>query len=120
MTPQRTVRVAVNGYGVIGKRVADAIALQRDMTLVGISDVATDWRMSVVTHKGFDLYGVTREYVQAMKQAGLRVTGTLDELLRQVDIVVDCTPKKFGAKNAEAYRRAGVKFIVEGGEEHIV
>ncbi len=25
--PQRTVRVAVNGYGVIGKRVADAIAL---------------------------------------------------------------------------------------------
>jgi glyceraldehyde-3-phosphate dehydrogenase (NAD(P)) len=42
MTPQRKVRVAVNGYGVIGKRVADAIALQRDMALVGISDVAAD------------------------------------------------------------------------------
>jgi len=55
-----------------------------------------------------------------MEQAGLRVAGTLDELLSQVDLVVDCTPKKFGARNAEAYRRAGVKFIVEGGEEHAV
>jgi glyceraldehyde-3-phosphate dehydrogenase/erythrose-4-phosphate dehydrogenase len=26
MTPQRIVRVAVNGYGAIGKRVADAIS----------------------------------------------------------------------------------------------
>jgi len=54
MVSQRKVRVAVNGYGVIGKRVADAIALQHDMNLVGISDVATDWRMRIVTRKGFD------------------------------------------------------------------
>ena len=31
------VRVAVNGYGVIGKRVADAVALQEDMSLVGVA-----------------------------------------------------------------------------------
>ncbi len=41
-------------------------------------------------------------------------------MLSQVDVVVDCTPKKFGAKNAESYCRAGVKFIVEGGEGHAV
>ncbi len=29
------LRVAVNGYGVIGKRVADAVALQPDMQIVG-------------------------------------------------------------------------------------
>lgn len=28
---QRKVRVAVNGYGVIGKRIADAVAVQEDM-----------------------------------------------------------------------------------------
>jgi hypothetical protein len=117
---QRKVRAAINGYGVIGKRVADAIALQDDMSLVGISDVATDWRMRIVTRKGFGLYGATQGHSRAMEQAGLRVKGTLEELLGQVDVVVDCTPKTFGAKNAEAYRRAGVKFIVEGGEEHTV
>lgn len=35
------VKVAVNGYGVIGKRVADAVVLQPDMEFVGISGVAT-------------------------------------------------------------------------------
>lgn len=38
----RKVRVAVNGYGVIGKRVADAVAVQPDMELVGIADVVSD------------------------------------------------------------------------------
>lgn len=37
------IRVAVNGYGVIGKRIADAVALQDDMELVGVADVVTDW-----------------------------------------------------------------------------
>ncbi len=120
MSPQKKVRVAVNGYGVIGKRVAEAIALQDDMALVGISDVATDWRMQIVIRKGFDLYAATRDHAQAMNQAGLQLAGALDDLLRRIDIVVDCTPKKFGAKNVEAYRQAGVKFIVEGGEEHTV
>lgn len=36
------IRVAVNGYGVIGKRVADAVRAMPDMELVGVADVATD------------------------------------------------------------------------------
>ncbi len=41
------VRVAVNGYGVIGKRVADAVALQEDMALAGVADVVHDYRLQV-------------------------------------------------------------------------
>lgn len=33
------VRVAINGYGVIGKRVADVVALMDDMTVAGVADV---------------------------------------------------------------------------------
>lgn len=36
MSPAK-LRVAVNGYGVIGKRVADAVAAQDDMEIVGIA-----------------------------------------------------------------------------------
>ena len=32
------IRVAVNGYGVIGKRVADAVRLQDDMALAGVAE----------------------------------------------------------------------------------
>lgn len=120
MQPKAKVRVAVNGYGVIGKRIADAVARQEDLVLVGISDVATDWRMRIASEKGFTLYGAKEDHAEAMERAGLEVAGTLDDLLMQVDVVVDCTPRKFGAMNAEKYRRAGVKFILEGGEEHAV
>ena len=34
MSAATKIRVAVNGYGVIGKRVAAAVTLQDDMTLV--------------------------------------------------------------------------------------
>ena len=40
MPTTQKVRVAVNGYGVIGKRVAAAVAAQDDMVLAGVSDVA--------------------------------------------------------------------------------
>jgi len=36
------VRVALNGYGVIGKRIADAVVAQEDMELVGVADVVSD------------------------------------------------------------------------------
>lgn len=47
----KKIRVAVNGYGVIGKRVADAIILQDDMELAGVCDVVTDWRIKVAIKK---------------------------------------------------------------------
>jgi len=35
----KKIRVAVNAYGVIGKRIADAVRKQKDMELVGVADV---------------------------------------------------------------------------------
>jgi glyceraldehyde-3-phosphate dehydrogenase (NAD(P)+) (phosphorylating) len=88
------------------------------MSLSGVSDVVTDWRARIVTRNGFSLFGATTEHADAMRAAGLNVTGTLDELLGQADVVVDCTPKRIAAKNVEVYRRRGLKFILQGGEKH--
>jgi glyceraldehyde-3-phosphate dehydrogenase (NAD(P)) len=118
MADLKSIRVAVNGYGVIGKRVAAAVAVQEDMSLAGVSDVVTDWRASTALRNGFRLFGATAEHAGAMRAAGLDVTGTLDELLGQADVVVDCTPKRIAAKNIDIYRRRGLKFIVQGGEKH--
>ena len=98
----------------IGKRVAAAVVRQEDMSRTGVSDVVTDWRARILTRNGFSLYGATTEHADAMHAAGLKVTGTLDELLGQVDVVVDCTPKRIAAKNVEVYRRRGPKFIYAG------
>jgi glyceraldehyde-3-phosphate dehydrogenase (NAD(P)) len=120
MAKPQKIRVAVNGYGVIGKRVAGAVVSQPDMSLEGVSDVVTDWRAQIVLRNGFRLFGATAESAKAMRDAGLETAGTLDDLLGQADVVVDCTPKRIAAKNVETYRRRGIKFIVQGGEKHAV
>ena len=112
------IRVAVNGYGVIGKRVADAVAVQEDMVLAGVADIGVDWRPRMAIHKGYQLFGATEVHAAAMEKAGAKITGTLDDLLRSADIVVDCTPKRVAARNVEVYRARGMKFIVQGGEKH--
>ncbi|MFN2229893.1 MAG: type II glyceraldehyde-3-phosphate dehydrogenase [Anaerolineae bacterium] len=114
----RKVRVAVNGYGVIGKRVADAVKLQPDMELIGVADVATDYRVKAAVVHGLPVYASLADKVDEMKAAGIPIAGTLDDLLAQVDAVVDCTPKGIGAKNLALYQAAGVKAIYQGGEKH--
>jgi glyceraldehyde-3-phosphate dehydrogenase (NAD(P)) len=114
----RNVRVAVNGYGIIGKRVADAVRLQPDMELVGVGDVVSDYRVKAAVVLGLPVYASLSEKADEMKAAGIPVMGTLDDLLAQVDVVVDCTPKGIGARNLEHYRTAGVKVVFQGGEKH--
>ena len=46
------IRVGVNGYGVIGKRVADAIAQQDDMEVIGVTFNHFDYRIRVAAEKG--------------------------------------------------------------------
>ena len=118
MTQTKHLRVAVNGFGVIGKRVAAAVAQQPDMSVVGVSDVATDWRARMALRNGYRLFGATADHATAMREAGLELGGTLDDLLAQADVVVDCTPKRIASGNVEAYRRRDLKFIVQGGEKH--
>ncbi len=112
------IKVAINGYGVIGKRVADAVKLQTDMELIGVCDVATDWRIKVANVKSIPVYGFDKLTIEKMSEAGIETMGTLDDLLTKVDIIVDCAPKKFGAQNADRYQKSKVKYIVQGGEKH--
>ena len=44
------IKVAINGYGTIGKRVADAVDAQDDMTVVGVTKtLAKEWGRYNVT-----------------------------------------------------------------------
>jgi glyceraldehyde-3-phosphate dehydrogenase (NAD(P)) len=114
----KKVKVAINGYGVIGKRVADAIILQDDMELVGVCDIITDWRINMAVQKGYPVFAFNADFKKLMTEAGVPVKGTLSDLIKEVDIIVDCTPKKIAAQNIEKYKASNLKFIVQGGEKH--
>src|SRR5437899_7173810 len=116
--PKAAASVGVNGFGVIGKRVADAVSKQSDMKLIGVSDVAGDYRVKLGQMKGYQIYASVPEKLPDMKKAGVEVAGPLEELLRKIDVIVDCTPAGLGAKNKAMYDKAGIKSIFQGGEKH--
>jgi glyceraldehyde-3-phosphate dehydrogenase (NAD(P)) len=55
-----------------------------------------------------------------LDKAGIPVTGTLEELVQSVDVMLDATSAGVGAKNKELYARYGVKGIFQGGEKNSV
>ena len=116
--PKSVARVGVNGFGVIGKRVAEAITKQKDMKLVGVSDVVGDYRVKLGQNKGFEIYASIPDKLPDMKKSGVEVAGTLEDLLRKIDVIIDCTPAGLGAKNKVLYDKVGVKSIFQGGEKH--
>src|SRR5260370_40013885 len=107
--PKVPARVGVNGFGGIGKRVADAVSKQDDMKLVGVSDVVGDYRVKLGQMKGYQIYASVPEKLPDMKKAGVEVAGTLEELVKKIDVIVDCTPAGLGAKNKAMYDKAGSK-----------
>ena len=48
----KKIKVGVAGYGVIGQRLADGVALQEDMELVGVADVAPTLPIQALYEKG--------------------------------------------------------------------
>lgn len=112
------IRVAINGYGVIGRRVVDAVALQEDMEVVGIADVVGDYRLRRAQSREFAIYASVPGKRQEMQDAGIDIRGGLNELLAKADVVVDCTPKGVDATNKPLYASAKVKCIFQGGAKH--
>jgi len=110
------LHVGVNGYGTIGKRVADAVRAQPDMTVAGVAKTSPNFEAGVATDRGYPLY-VPEERTDAFHGAGFDVAGTIEELIEDSDVVVDATPSGVGAENRPRYERHDTPAIFQGGED---
>jgi glyceraldehyde-3-phosphate dehydrogenase (NAD(P)) len=108
------IRVGLVGYGTIGKRVADAVVAQDDMELVGVTARSYNYRMIGAKVKGIPMYKLP----EAGDLNGLTMAGDFDDLIKDSDVMVDCSPKKGGAANKETYYiPQKKKAIYQGGEK---
>lgn len=112
------VKVAINGYGTIGKRVADAVAAQDDMEIAGVVKTRPSFEARIAKEKGFDLYASVDKNIEEFRKSKIEISGTLDDLLGKADIVIDATPGDTGEEYKQLYQKHGVKAIWQGGEEH--
>ena len=110
------VKVGVVGYGVIGKRVADAVHAQPDMELVGIADIISDARMDIAVKRGYPIYCWDSNFKDSFTKSGIEIAGLDTDFVEELDIVVDCTPKGIPDKNRSKFNN--IPTIVQGGEPH--
>ena len=125
----KKIRVGVAGYGTIGQRLADGVALQGDMELVGIADLAPTLSIRALRERDmigannvkYNLYLVDGADKSQFDALGIPVAGTFEDLCKSVDIMLDSAPGGVGAKNkANYYDKYGVKAIFQGGEKNSV
>ena len=119
---EKKIRVGVAGYGVIGQRLADGVALQGDMELVGVADVYPTLSVKALQEKRmpYKLFAASMEGKAALENAGIPISGTLEDLIQQVDIMLDATSAGIGAKNKLLYEKYGKHAIFQGGEKNDV
>jgi glyceraldehyde-3-phosphate dehydrogenase (NAD(P)) len=115
-------KVGVVGYGTIGTRLADGVTRQEDMDLVGIVDVAPTLAVRALHEAGmdYDLYLVDMARKPEFDALGIPVSGSMNDLLEQIDIALDATPGGIGARNKALYEKHGVKAVFQGGEKNEV
>ena len=125
----KKIRVGVAGYGTIGQRLADGVALQGDMELVGIADLAPTLSIRALRENDmigangvkYNLYLVDGADKAQFDALDIPVAGSFEELCKSVDIMLDSAPGGVGAKNkANYYDKYGVKAIFQGGEKNSV
>ena len=114
------IKVAVNGYNVIGRRVADAVALQSDMQLVGVAKLKPDYKARSAVEKGYKVYSADEKAEKAFRDSGIPLSGLSRDLVSEADVVIDATPEDVGSQNKKMYESLGKKAIFQGGEEHDV
>jgi len=117
----KRVKVGVAGYGVIGIRLADGVAAQQDMELVGVADVTPTLSVRALAQRGmpYKMFNAAPGS-DAMAQAGIPVSGSFEELVQECDIILDSSPGGIGAKNKEIYAKHNKKAVFQGGEKNEV
>lgn len=112
------IKVTINGYGTIGKRVADAVAAQKDMKVIGVSKTRPNAEAFVAKQRGYPLYIADLSKKAAFEKVGLSVAGSIEDMCKAADIIVDATPGDVGATNKPLYEKLGKKALWQGGEDH--
>ncbi|MES3516873.1 MAG: type II glyceraldehyde-3-phosphate dehydrogenase [Natronomonas sp.] len=112
-----TIGVAINGYGTIGKRVADAVEKQPDMDLVGVAKTSPNHEAHLAVENGYPLYAAIEDRAAAFADAGIDIAGHVEELIEAADVVVDACPSGIGAENRSMYEKHDTPALYQGGED---
>jgi glyceraldehyde-3-phosphate dehydrogenase (NAD(P)) len=111
------VRVFINGYGNIGRRLASAFSHDKEIQFVGIGKYSIDNKVDEAFSKKFPVY-VPEEKVPEFKVKGYDISGTISDAIKESDLVIDAAKDGFGYGNkVNFYIPLNKPAIFQGGED---
>jgi glyceraldehyde-3-phosphate dehydrogenase (NAD(P)) len=111
------VRIFINGFGNIGRRIASALATDKEFQFIGIAKYTPDEEIKKAYEQNFDVF-VPEENLQDFKKMSYDVAGTVKEAIQRSDIVIDAAKDGRGYDNKMKYYMPMSKpAIFQGGED---
>lgn len=111
------VRVFINGYGNIGRRVASAFSHDKDIQFVGIGKYSIDEKLDEAIAKKFPVY-VPEEKMPEFTQKGYDISGAISDAIKRSDLVIDAAKEGLGFRNkVNLYVPENKPAIFQGGED---
>jgi glyceraldehyde-3-phosphate dehydrogenase (NAD(P)) len=111
------VRIFINGYGNIGRRLASALAADKEIQLVGIAKYSIDEKVKEALENRYNVY-VPKEAIGTFKEEGYDVAGPVEEAVRQCELIVDAAKEGAGYYNKKnLYEPMNKPAIFQGGED---
>ncbi|HEU5172070.1 MAG TPA: type II glyceraldehyde-3-phosphate dehydrogenase [Nitrososphaeraceae archaeon] len=111
------VKLFINGYGNIGRRLATAFNLDKQVNLIGIAKYSADERAKEAVSKGYKIF-IPQSIEKDFNNRKLEFSGYIEEAIEQSDIVIDASKEGLGFENKQKYYVPMKKMaIFQGGED---
>lgn len=128
MTPQPNIRIAINGFGRIGRYTAKLLLETKGLNLIAINDLADREAIahllkydSIHRKSSFNV-SLSDNYLQVNEHKiglyGISDPASLPWEKLDIDVVIECTGRFTERKNAEKHIQAGAKKVVISAPSH--
>jgi glyceraldehyde-3-phosphate dehydrogenase (NAD(P)) len=110
-------KIFINGYGNIGRRLASALSLDKEIQFVGIAKYTADEKTKEALENRFNVY-VPKDIINKFKEKNYDIAGTLTEAIDESDLIIDAAKEGTGYDNKKnLYEPMNKSAIFQGGEE---
>ncbi len=111
------VKIFINGYGNIGRRLASALSVDKEIQLVGVAKYTIDDKVKEALDNRFNVF-VPDEMLGAFKEKGYDVTGSIKDAVKHSNLVIDAAKEGGGYDNKKSlYEPMNKPAIFQGGED---
>ncbi|MDR4492155.1 type II glyceraldehyde-3-phosphate dehydrogenase [Candidatus Nitrosocosmicus sp. SS] len=113
----KVFKVFINGYGIIGSRLATAVSKDKSIKLIGIAKYSPDGKTEDAIKSGFNVF-VPKDSYKEFRKNNFDISGSIEDAILEADLVIDASSEGNGYKNKKKYYLpAKKKAIFQGGED---